>query len=238
MEKETDGEINVTFPEKYKEDLAGKNAVFKVRIHSIREPQYPDLDDEFAKDVSEFDTLQDYRNDLTEKLVKERHESAENEFKSALILKAVENATCDVPESMIREKIDGYLRNYAESLGLRGNISKQDIIKMMGIDERQFAAMMRPNALSQVKADLLLEKIVEVENIEVGQDEKDEFYQKVEEDYGEESQKIRDMIDERLMVRDLARRKAAELIFGSAVKKAPGEAEAPAEAVPEKEEQD
>jgi len=228
MEAEQDGEINVTFPENYVEHLAGKDAIFKVKIRSIREPQYPDLDDEFAKDVSEFDTLEEYKSDLKEKLVKERLENAENEFRSALILKAAENATCDVPESMIREKIDGYLHNYAESLGLRGNISKQDIIKMMGIDERQFAAMMRPNAQNQVKADLLLEKIVEIENIEVGQEEKDEFYKKIDEEYGEESQKIRDMIDENLMVRDLARKKAAELIFNSAVKKAP-EAEVPAE---------
>ena len=109
---------------------------------------------------------------------------------------------------------------------------------MMGIDENQFAAMMRPNAQSQVKADLLLEKIVEVENIEIGQEEKDEFYKKLDEDYGEESQKIREMIDERLMVRDLARRKAAEMIFNSAVKKAPEEAEAAAEAETAEEKQD
>lgn len=233
MEAEKDGEINVTFPENYVEHLAGKDATFKVMIHSIREPQYPELDDEFAKDISEFDTLEEYKNDLREKLVKERIANAENEFKSALILKASENAACGVPESMIREKIDGYLRNYAESLGLRGNISKQDIIKMMGIDEQQFAEMMRPNAQNQVKADLLLEKIVEVENIEIGQEEKDEFFKKIDEEYGEESQKIREMIDEQLLVRDLARKKAADLIFNSAVKKAPEEAEVPAAAEPE-----
>ena len=110
MEAETEGEINVTFPEQYAEHLAGKDAMFKIKVHSIREPQYPEMDDEFAKDVSEFDTLEEYRNDFKDKLVKERLETAENEFRSALIFKATENATCDVPESMIREKIDGYLQ--------------------------------------------------------------------------------------------------------------------------------
>jgi len=122
MEAETEGEINVTFPEQYAEHLAGKDAMFKIKVHSIREPQYPEMDDEFAKDVSEFDTLEEYRNDFKDKLVKERLETAENEFRSALIFKATENATCDLPESMIREKIDGYLQNYAESLGLRARL--------------------------------------------------------------------------------------------------------------------
>lgn len=225
MAPETDGEVNVTFPEKYAEHLAGKAAVFKVKIHEVREPQYPELDDEFAKDVSEFDTLEAYRDDIRAKLEKDSAEAAENNFRSALIFQAAQNITCDVPDSLVGEKIDGFLRGYAESVGIRGNVSKQDTLKMLGIDEKSFSDMMRPRALMQVKADLLLDKVAEVENIQIGQEEKDEFYKKIDEDYGKESEKIRSMIDETLMVRDLARQKAAELIFNSAVRKAPEEAE-------------
>lgn len=225
MELENDGEIKVTFPKQYVEHLAGKDAVFKIKIHEIREPQYPDLDDEFAKDVSEFDTLEAYTNDIRRNLEKERHEKAENAFRSALIYKAVQNAECEVPASLIDEKLDGFLRSYAESLGIHGNVSKQDILKMIGMEEKNFVTMMRPNAIMQVKGDILLDKIAEVENIEVGQEEKDDFYKKIDEDYGEESDKIRAMIDETLMVRDLARQKAVEMICGSAVRKAPEEPE-------------
>jgi trigger factor len=239
MELEQNGEIKVTFPEQYVEHLAGKDAVFKIKIHEIREPQYPDLDDEFAKDVSEFDTLEAYKNDIREKLEKERHESAENTFRSALVYKAARNAECDVPESLVEEKLDGFLRGYAESLGIHGNVSKQDILKMLGMEEKSYTDMMRPNAVMQVKGDVLLDKIVEVENIEVGQEEKDEFYKKIDEDYGEQSEKVRAMIDEALMVRDLARQKAVEMICGSAVRKAPEAAkESEAEEMPAEEKQD
>ena len=227
-----EGKVEVTFPEKYAEDLAGKAAVFMVKIHGVREPQYPELDDEFAKDISEFDTLEEYKNDLRAKKTQEAKDRAESEFRSGLLYKAVQNITCDVPECMIKEKIEEFFRSYAESVGIRGNISKEDIVKMMGIDEKRFSEMMRPNAILQVKTDLLVDKIIEVENITVGQEEKDEFYKKLEEDYGEEFDKIKAMIDEKLMIRDISRRKALELIYNSGIKKAKEEAEAASDAAP------
>ncbi|MEG1632553.1 MAG: trigger factor [Oscillospiraceae bacterium] len=218
MEVEKDLELNVTFPQNYDEKLAGKDATFKVRIHTVREPQYPELDDEFAKDVSEFDTMEEYRAGIRIRLTAELSEQSEREFHSALLYKAADNMTCDVPEGMVNDKMDEFLRNYADSMGIRGNISREDIIKSLGMPEETFISVIRPNALKQVQADLLLDEIIKVENIEVSQEEKDAFYKKIEDDYGPEAEKIREMISDELMVRDLARKKAAELIYSTGVK--------------------
>lgn len=233
MEAEKDGEVHVTFPEQYAENLAGKPAVFKVKIHAIREPQLPELDDEFAKDVSEFDTLDEYKADIRKNLTESRAADAERNFKTEIMNKALDNMSVTVPESMIAEKTDEFLRNYADSLGIGGNVSRADLIKGLGMTEESFATMMRPGAERQVQADLLLDAIVKAEDLHATDEDKEKFYKQLEEDYGENAEKIKGMIDERLMVQDIERRKAADLIYTSAVKtepKAEEAAEAPAEA--------
>lgn len=232
MEAEKDGEVHVTFPEQYAENLAGKPAVFKVKIHAIREPQLPELDDEFAKDVSEFDTLDEYKADIRKNLTEARAADAERNFKTEVMNKALDNMSVTVPESMIAEKTDEFLRNYADSLGIGGNVSRADLIKGLGMTEESFATMMRPGAERQVQADLLLDAIVKAEDLHATDEDKEKFYKQLEEDYGENAEKIKGMIDERLMVQDIERRKAADLIYTSAVKtepKAEEAAEAPAE---------
>ena len=221
MEAEKDGEVHVTFPEQYAENLAGKDATFKVKIHAIREPQLPELDDEFAKDVSEFDTLEEYKADLRKSMLERRTEAAESDFKSLLMNQALDNMTVEVPESMIAEKTDEFLRNYADSMGLRGSVSREDLIKGLGMTDESFSQMMRPAATRQVQADLLLDAIVKAEGLEATEEEKADFYKKLEEDYGENAEKIKGMIDEKLMMQDIARRKAADAIYNSAVKTGP-----------------
>ena len=235
MEAETDGEVNVTFPEQYDPKLAGKDATFKVKIHAVREPQLPELDDEFAKDVSEFDTLDEYKADLKAKTLERKTEGAEADFKNAVISKAIENMEVSIPESMIAEKIDEFLMNYADSMGARG-MSRENLLKAMGLDDATFSAMMRPAAERQVQADLLLEAVAKAENIEATEEDKNEFYNKLAADYGEEAEKIKGMIDENLMVQDIVHRKAADVMYDSAVKtepkpdeEAPAADEAPAE---------
>ena len=229
MEAEADGEVHVTFPEQYTEELAGKDATFKVKIHSVREPQLPELDDEFAKDVSEFDTLDEYKADLKAKAVERKTEGAESDFRNAVLTKAMDNMTVVVPESMISEKTDEFLMNYADSMGARG-ASRSDLVKSLGLTEEAFAQMMRPGAERQVKADLLLDAIVKAENIEATDEDREEFYKKLEEDYGEQADSIKSMIDETLMTRDIVRRKAADIMYSSAVKTEPKpEEETPAE---------
>lgn len=232
MEAEKDGEVHVTFPEQYAEELAGKDATFKVKIHTVREPQLPELDDEFAKDVSEFDTLEEYKADLRKNLTEARAAEADRNFRTEVMNKALDNMSVTVPEAMIAEKTDEFLRNYADSMGLRGNVSREDLIKGLGMTEESFTAMMRPGAERQVQADLLLDAIVKAENLQATDEEKENFYKQLEEDYGENAEKIKGMIDERLMVQDIERRKAADLIYSSAVKTEPKPeeaAEAPAE---------
>lgn len=220
MEAGTDGEVNVTFPEQYDPKLAGKDATFKVKIHAVREPQLPELDDEFAKDVSEFDTLDEYKADLKAKTLERKTEGAEADFKNAVISKAIENMEVSIPESMIAEKIDEFLMNYADSMGARG-MSRENLLKAMGLDDATFSAMMRPAAERQVQADLLLEAVAKAENIEATEEDKNEFYNKLAADYGEEAEKIKGMIDENLMVQDIVHRKAADVMYDSAVKTEP-----------------
>ncbi len=220
MEAETDGEVNVTFPEQYDPKLAGKDATFKVKIHAVREPQLPELDDEFAKDVSEFDTLDEYKADLKAKTLERKTEGAEADFKNAVISKAIENMEVSIPESMIAEKIDEFLMNYADSMGAR-RMSRENLLKAMGLDDATFSAMMRPAAERQVQADLLLEAVAKAENIEATEEDKNEFYNKLAADYGEEAEKIKGMIDENLMVQDIVHRKAADVMYDSAVKTEP-----------------
>ena len=228
MSAGVDGEVNVTFPEQYDPKLAGKDATFKVKVNAVREPQMPELDDEFAKDVSEFDTLEEYKADLRKNILARHTEEAESDFKSAIMNQALDNMTVEIPESMIAEKSDEFLRNYADSMGLRGNISREDLIKGLGVSEEGFAQMMRPAATRQVQADLLLDAVIKAEGLEATDEDKAEFYKQLEADYGENAEKIKGMIDEELMTRDIARRKAADAIYSSAVKTEPKEEEAPA----------
>ena len=203
--------------------------MFKVKVHTVREPELPELDDEFAKDVSEFDTLEEYKADLRKNLAESRKTEAERSFKSEIMNQALDNMTAEVPESMIAEKTNEFLDNYADSMGLRGRVSREELIKGMGMGEEEFNSMMRPGALRQVQADLLLDAVVKAEGLEATEEEKADFYKKLEEDYGENAEQIKAMIDEKLMARDIERRKAADLIYSSAVKTAPKAEEAPAE---------
>ena len=238
MEAGKDGEVHVTFPEQYDAKLAGKDATFKVKIHTVREPQYPELDDELAKDVSEFDTLDEYKADLKAKTLERKTTAAESDFHNAVLAAAIDNMTVTVPESMISEKADEFLMNYADSMGVpRGRVSRADLIKSLGMTEDSFAAIMRPSAEQQVKADLLLDAVAKEENIEATDEDKEEFYKKLADDYGDQAENIKKMIDETLMSKDIVRRKAADVLYSSAVKTEPKPEEeaAPSEEAPAEE---
>jgi trigger factor len=223
------GEVHVTFPEAYDPKLAGKDATFKVLVKSVREAQYPELDDEFAKDVSEFDTLAQYTESVRARLLSERTAQSEADFRSAVVEQAAENMTCDVPESMLMEKIDEFLNNYADSMGLTRRVSREELIRSFGVDEKTFVAMMRPNAQRQVRQDLVLDAVAKAEELTPAQEDKDEFFKKLDEDYGENAEKVRELINVELLDRDLTRQAAAKLMVDSAVKTAPKVPEAETE---------
>ena len=166
-------DLDVTFPEEYHaEELKGKKAVFHVKVNSITETQLPALDDDFAKDISEFDTLDEYKKDIRAKLEAQAEERDKNAFTNAVIDKVVENATVDIPEAMIERQIDSMMRDFEYRLSAQG-LRLADFIKYTGQDEKAFRAGYREQAERSVKAHLVLSAIEKAEAIDATEEEVD-----------------------------------------------------------------
>ena len=169
-------DLDITFPENYTEELAGKAVVFKVKLNGVTMAELPELDDEFAKDVSEFDTLAEYKADLREDLLVEEQDRVDTKFRSDVMEKACDNLEVEIPETMIMEKLDDMLRNYAAQFGITDNdISTEELIKLMGIDDATMDNALRPAAIAQAKQDILFDAIVAEEKIEVTEEELTEY---------------------------------------------------------------
>lgn len=166
-------DLSVTFPEQYHaEELAGKAAVFHVKVNSITATELPALDDDFAKDISEFDTLDEYKKDIRAKLEAQAAEHDQNAFTNAVLEKVMENATVEIPEAMIERQIDSMMRDFEYRLRAQG-LKLADFMKYTGQDEKAFRANYRGQAEKSVKAHLVLEAIEKAENFEVTQEEID-----------------------------------------------------------------
>lgn len=225
-------DINVTFPENYMEQLAGKPAVFHIKVKSVKEPELPELDDELAKDISDFDTMAEYTDHVREDLKKKFESEQESEYAGRLMAAAIANMTVEIPEPMVAEKLDDQLRNYAASMGM-GNASKEQILKAMEIDEQTYQAVMRPQAEFELQTELLLDAIIEAEHIELDEAELEQNYEDMAKEYGMEVDKIKAIVNAEVLGQDLKRRKAGAVIRDSAVDKEPEPAEeAPAEETP------
>ena len=171
-------DLDITFPENYTEELAGKAVVFKVKLNGLTVAELPELDDAFVQDVSEFDTLDEYKADIREDLKVEEEDRVDTKFRTDVMQKACDNLTVEIPETMIMEKIDDMLRNYAAQYGINDSeISTEELIKLMGIDDETMEKALRPAAEAQVKQDILFEAIVAEEKIEVTEDELAEYVQ-------------------------------------------------------------
>ena len=226
-----DRDINVTFPEEYTPELAGKAAVFKVKVKSVQEPELPELDDEFAKDISDFDTMDEYRSDLRAKLVKNFEEDQEGQYHSRLMEAAINNMEVEIPDVMVEEKLEEQLRNYASSMGMMPmDMSKDEIFKSLQIDEQTFTTVMRPQAMFELNTELLLDAIAKAESIESTDEELEQAIADMAKNYGMEADQVRQYINPDVVRTDLCRRKAAEIIRDTAVDKEP---DAPAEKEPE-----
>ena len=209
-----DKDINITFPEDYVADLAGKAVVFKVKLNSLSVKELPELDDEFAKDVSEFDTLDEYKADIRAKQEKQQQEMADNKFRSEIIRKACENMTVDIPAVMIDDKLEEIVRNYAANFGFTDrNTSLEDLLKMMGVD----AAAIRPSAEMQVKTELLLEAVVKAENMEVTEEDTEEYMKKVAEGIGAKVEDMKSYFSKEFIQEELKKERATNIIIDSAV---------------------
>lgn len=211
-------DLPITFPENYHEDLAGKEVVFKVKLNSLTMAELPALDDEFAKDVSEFDTLDEYRADVRKNLRIRKDEQVEAKFRSEIMRQACENMTVQIPEVMIDEKVEEAIRNYAANFGMTDrSLGLDKLMEMMGLNQDIVNASIRPGAESQVKTELLLEAVVKAEDIQVSEEEAEEYLNKVAESIKAKADDVREYFGSEFIRGERSKEKATSLILDSAV---------------------
>ena len=211
-------DLNITFPQDYVENLAGKDVVFKVKLNSITEDELPELDDEFAKDVSEFDTLEEYKADVRAKLQKNKEDQAENAFRSLIMKQAADNMTVEIPQVMLAEKAEEIVRNYAANFGMTDRSVPMDkLLQMMGLDRESMNMTIMPAAEFQVKNDLLIDAVVKAENIEVSDEEAEEYVKKVAESVNASVEEIKQYFGAEYIAQEKKREKATNVILESAV---------------------
>ena len=214
-------EINVTFPENYHaEELAGAPVVFKVKVHEVKETIVPEKDDEFAKDVSEFDTIAELRADIEKKALENKRNGADRAFQNAAIEKAVANMSVEIPASMIEEELERQMERMDYELRSQG-ASLEAYAQMLGGDMENIKNSLRPGAESAVKTNVMLDAVVTAENIEVSDEECEEEYAKIAENYKLDVEKVKQIMTIDELRGDLQVRKAAKLIADEAVAIAP-----------------
>ena len=208
-------DIDITFPEDYHADLAGKAVVFHIKVNEVKEAQEPVVDDEFAKDVSEFETLKEFRADLGKKIEEKRASQAEMDFKSQVMEQVIGNMECEVPDGMIEVEIDRMLEQQAMQLQQYG-ISMEQYQQMMGVNEAMVRDSARPDALKSIQLRLALAAIAKAEGIEVSDEELEAEFNKLAEQYQIEIEKVKAAIAAEDLKNDLLMQKAQELVVTSA----------------------
>lgn len=212
-------DLDITFPENYTPELAGAAVVFKVKVHEVKEKQEPDVDDEFAKDVSEFETLDEFKKDLGEKLKARRQEQADRDFEAAVIDALLEKLECEVPQAMVDYRADKMLEDYANRIQGQG-IGFEDYLRMMGMSVDDMRAQSKNAADRAVRSDLALESVAAAEGIEVSDADVDEEIGKLAEQYSMEVKKVKAIVNAEDVRHDLMVRKALELVKSSVKKPA------------------
>lgn len=228
-------DINVNFPEDYHmSDIAGKPAVFSCKINEIKFNELPEVDDDFARDVSEFDTLDEYKADIKAKLTEKKNKEADTKVEAELMTALAEKLEGDIPEAMFDREIENYIRDYDSRLRTQG-LDLSTYFKYTGLSLDTLRAQMRPEAERQVKMRLALDKIAELEKIEISDEELKEEYVRLSKVYDTDTEKVEQMVDAKPLSEDMKVRKAIDLVKNSAVvtEKSEDEADA-AEEAPEK----
>ncbi len=214
-----DVEVNVTFPENYQaEELKGKAAVFKCKVNEIKVKELPEADDEFAKDVSEFDTLAEYRDDIRAKLLEKKEQEAKREKENKVVAKAVENATMEIPDAMINDQVRRMADDFTRRIESQG-ISMEQYMQFTGMTADKMLEQMKPEALKRIQNSLVLEAIAKAENIEISDERLDEELAKMAEQYKMEVEKLKELMgdyEKDQMKNDLAIQAAVELITDAA----------------------
>ena len=215
-------DIDITFPENYHEDLAGKAVVFKVKVHEVKEKEVPEMDDEFAKDVSEFDTLKDLKADLKKKITEERQKDADRAFEENLMNQVAENITADIPDVMVENQARQYLDNF------KAQISRQfpyeEYKKMTGMDDEKLLADAKEPALRQVKMDLAVAAIIKAENIKASDEDVEAEYKKMAEQFGMDVDMVKKYLVKEQVQDQLLSQKAVAVVVDSATAEKPKKA--------------
>ncbi len=209
-------DVNVKFPEDYQADLASKDAVFKIKLHGIKVKDIPALDDEFANDVSEFDTLDELKKDIKKQLEKRKNDDAENELHNTLLEEVAKGIKAEIPEAMIEKTIDDDVNEYSYRLQSQG-LKLETYLKYTGMDMKGFREGFKERAETQVRLNLALEKIIEKEKIEVTEEDIEAEYKKYADAYNMDIDTIKKAVSAESLKPELASRKAIDLIVDSAV---------------------
>ncbi len=210
-------DVNVTFPEQYEPSLAGKDAVFKCKINEIKTKELPELDDEFAKDVSEFDTLDELKADLKKQISERKEANAKTDYENQLIEQVVENMEVEIPECMNKQKCDEMIQDYSYRLQMQG-LDLNTYLQYLGQTMEQFREQFMDGAKQQVKVKLALDAIVKAENIEATEEEIAEEIAKLAEQYNMEADKIKAAVPEEQLTDDIVTRKAVDFVVDNSVK--------------------
>ena len=210
-------DIDITFPENYAPELAGKAVVFKIKLNNLSVNELPELDDEFAKDNG-FDTLDEYKADVKADLEKRKTEQRDGEVRADLMNKAIENMTVAVPEVMVKEKAEEIIRNYARNFGVTDNSIPMDkLCEMLGLNEEAMKTSIMPAAEAQVKNDLLLEAIVAAEGFAPTEEETEEYIAKTAEKLGAKAEELKQYFGVDFIAEEQKKEMASNIIFDTAI---------------------
>jgi len=235
-------DLDITFPEDYHAELAGKAVVFKVKVNEVKEKELPELDDEFAKDVSEFDTLKELKADLKKKITAERQAAIDHEFENTLMEMVADNLTVEVPDAMIENQARQYLDNFKMQIAQQG-IPYEEYVKITGVDEKKLIEEAMEPAGRQVRMDLAVAAIIEAEKLEATDEEVEAEYANLAGQYGMEVDMVKKYLPAEQVKDQIVSKKAVAVVVDSATaikpekktKKTTKKAEAEAEAEAEKE---
>ena len=208
-------DLDITFPENYHPGLAGKAVVFHVKVKEVKEPQAPVVDDEFAKDVSEFENLADFRKSLADRITERRTKQAEADFDNQIMEQLVENMECEIPDGMVDVQLDRLMEDYAMRLQSQG-ISMEDYQKMMGVNGDIVRESARPSALRQVQMQLALTAVADAENIEVTDEEVQAEIDRLAKQYNIDVEQVKAAVPVEDLKKDLRLRKASDLVIAEA----------------------
>lgn len=215
-------EVNVTFPEEYHaEDLKGKAAVFKVTVKAIKVKELPEADDDFAQDVSDFDTLEEYKADIKAKLVERKEKQAAGEKENAVIEKIIENAQMEIPDAMVDFQVRQMADNFARRIQQQG-LSVEQYFQFTGLTADKLFEQMRPDALKNIQSRLVLEAVAAAENIEATDEDVEKELEKMASMYQMEVEKVKEFMGDKEIAeikKDLAVQKAADFVVAEAVEK-------------------